>query len=314
MILQTFEPNTQGRDFVIGDLHGAFPCFENLLKHLNFDREKDRMFSVGDLVDRGPDSLACLRLIREPWFHSVMANHEQMMLHAFADGPFGMAWVRNGGSWGFEAYALSQSAQDGKLILDDDNYDIIDLQSKVAELPMLITVNMQDGRKYHIIHAELPKYLGIDKLLTGVVTDEVLADEESVRVLANEPVDASGEEAFLWERNVFYHFCRMQLHEDTVRRTVKYHFENQNAFGPDLSHIISGHTIVQRPLTILGQTDIDTCAYGSCASDARGWEALTCIELGTWTFYQATPTEFRTVTPMVITAESLAMEKKDDAS
>lgn len=302
--LQTFEPNIEGRDFVIGDLHGAFPCFENLLKGLDFDPSKDRMFSVGDLVDRGPDSHKCLSLIREPWFHSVLSNHEQMMLHAFTGGPFAGAWFRNGGQWGLEAFLLDERLANKEIVvMDEDTYDIIDLQTLVDELPYMITVKMVDGRKYHILHAELPGYFGGNRLSSGDITDEMLEDPEIVRALATEPIDRMGEEAFLWERNLFYFFCRQQLHEDKVRRTVEYHFGKQNPFSDKLSHIISGHTIVQQPLTVLGQTNIDTCAYAACRDDRRAWEALTCIELGTWKFYQATPDEFREVKPMTVNLE-----------
>lgn len=63
-----FKENTNGRDFVVGDLHGCFKEFVEKLKEINFDYSTDRMFSVGDLIDRGEDSIKCLRLIKTPWF------------------------------------------------------------------------------------------------------------------------------------------------------------------------------------------------------------------------------------------------------
>ncbi|MGL9724118.1 metallophosphoesterase [Sodalis sp. (in: enterobacteria)] len=33
---------------------------------------------LGDLIDRGPQSEACLPLLENPWFRSVRGNHEQM--------------------------------------------------------------------------------------------------------------------------------------------------------------------------------------------------------------------------------------------
>ena len=56
------EPNTKGgRDLVAGDLHGYFDTLEEALKTLRFDPAHDRLFGVGDLVDRGPRSLRPLR-------------------------------------------------------------------------------------------------------------------------------------------------------------------------------------------------------------------------------------------------------------
>jgi len=48
--------NHQGRDFVIGDLHGCLPLLHRLLDHVRFDPAGDRVFSTGDLIDRGPFS------------------------------------------------------------------------------------------------------------------------------------------------------------------------------------------------------------------------------------------------------------------
>lgn len=73
--------NTSGRDFVVGDLHGQRRELERQLEVARFDIRRDRLFSVGDLVDRGPDSLETLALIAEPWFHSVLGNHEFDLLH-----------------------------------------------------------------------------------------------------------------------------------------------------------------------------------------------------------------------------------------
>ena len=49
--------NRMGRDFVVGDVHGCFRTLERCLRQVRFDRDRDRLFSVGDLVSRGPHSL-----------------------------------------------------------------------------------------------------------------------------------------------------------------------------------------------------------------------------------------------------------------
>jgi len=49
-----FGENREGRDFVVGDIHGMFGHLRMLLKQVSFDAEVDRLFSVGDLVDRCP--------------------------------------------------------------------------------------------------------------------------------------------------------------------------------------------------------------------------------------------------------------------
>ena len=306
--LKTLEPNTKGRDFVMGDLHGSFSAFENLTKNLNFNPESDRIISVGDLVDRGPDSLKCLELIRQPWFHAVLSNHEQMMIEKFNGGWMGAYWYRNGGQWGIEAYndydSIYNKQVPGHLPLDS-SADLIDLLPLVEELPFLITINTISGKKFHVLHAELP--YGVDP-----VTDTDLADPAKVLKLAT--VQRDDGDAFLWCRHIFYHFYRAELSNkqfnlERVPSSV------ENIFSDELSHIISGHTIVQRPLTVLGQTNIDTAAYDSywepVAPYSTGgrrppeWAGLTCVELNTWKFYRATENTFSEVEPCVISAADI---------
>lgn len=61
---------------MVGDLHGQRRELESLLEHVQFDVTTDRLFAVGDLIDRGSDSLGTLGLIEAPWFHTVLGNHE----------------------------------------------------------------------------------------------------------------------------------------------------------------------------------------------------------------------------------------------
>jgi serine/threonine protein phosphatase 1 len=294
--IKTLPPNHEGRDFVVGDIHGSLSVLVNLLAGVRFDPTKDRLASVADLVDRGPDSLRCLQLLNESWFHCVLANHEQMMLEAFNGGYMGQFWIQNGGAWGIQAYKDWQHRT--SFITDESKRPAIEADSKalfelfplVEELPLLITIERPDGKKFHVIHAEFPP--------GHEVTDEILADPE--KVLALNRVQTQDGDHIVWGRYLFRNFYKADLSNvEKVRRTV-YYGGTPKLFNDKLSHILSGHTIVQRPLTICGQTNLDTCAYGSYHSHAAAWERMTCVELGSWKFYQATETEFWEVEPLVI--------------
>ena len=66
-----FEANTKGTDYCVGDIHGNYDRLIAFLHKIGFDTWKDRIFSVGDLVDRGPSSLETVSLLEQPWFHVV---------------------------------------------------------------------------------------------------------------------------------------------------------------------------------------------------------------------------------------------------
>jgi len=65
---QHFASNKHGHDYVVGDVHGDYERLTDLLLVIKFDVTVDRLFAVGDLIDRGPDSVKCLELLNESWF------------------------------------------------------------------------------------------------------------------------------------------------------------------------------------------------------------------------------------------------------
>jgi serine/threonine protein phosphatase 1 len=101
------EKNKIGRDFVCGDIHGCFDDLEAGLAEKKFDKEKDRLFCVGDLIDRGPQSELATFYMNRSWFFTVMGNHEQMFLMGnYMDFPGRKKYleghIMNGGGWAYK--------------------------------------------------------------------------------------------------------------------------------------------------------------------------------------------------------------------
>jgi bis(5'-nucleosyl)-tetraphosphatase (symmetrical) len=70
--------------YCIGDIQGCFDELEHLLRVINYDRKHDRLWFVGDLVNRGPKSLEVLRFIKQqPNTKVVLGNHDFHLLNFY---------------------------------------------------------------------------------------------------------------------------------------------------------------------------------------------------------------------------------------
>lgn len=222
MHFKNFDQNTKGRDLIIGDIHGCFTKVQQRLYEINFDPSVDRLFSVGDLVDRGPESKLALEWLAKPWFHAVQGNHEDMAIRWGKPNCMMDArnYVANGGAWNI-ANTMEERAE---------------FSQAFAELPIAIELDTPNG-PIGIVHAACPcdswadfaeaMKTGWVKTPTGMRNSKGAIDELI--------------EGATWSRS------RIQAMDDSMVQ--------------DIRAVVVGHTPMQR-MTSLGNTIyIDTAGW-----------------------------------------------------
>lgn len=252
--------NRRGRDFVVGDVHGHKDLLEALLASVVFNPTCDRLIALGDLIDRGPNSRTVLEMVRDlPWLHSLRGNHDVMFRGSIDDWAIERVWRRNGGKW-----ADSMSKQ-----------DLRELASIVDGMPLSMTLDLADGRKIGLVHAELHVNHPWEAL-TG------LADDADI-----DPIDdfsSTIQSAALWGR-MRIHSWATAMTPEALAEVQPHRLETfRRALAPikGLDLLIAGHTVLAHgePVRASNMLWIDTGA---------GYEKgrLTMIEPLTGNYWQA---------------------------
>ena len=66
--------------FAMSDIHGQYELFRNLMEQIPLGKD-DTLYVLGDVVDRGPDSMKILKyMMANPNIIPIMGNHELMAL------------------------------------------------------------------------------------------------------------------------------------------------------------------------------------------------------------------------------------------
>lgn len=150
--------NERGRDLVVGDIHGMFHSLSEMLRQLDFDAGRDRLFAVGDLIDRGPHSERAGEFLQEPWFHSIRGNHDQLLLDAATHGWAATGlWCLNGGMW-------HRRLPDRRAIVQQ-------LREQFSALPLAAEIETDTGT-VGLLHAEVPSDRTWPELLAALVAGD----------------------------------------------------------------------------------------------------------------------------------------------
>ncbi len=124
--------------YVIGDLQGCFDELQDLLKHIDYQPKTDILWFVGDLVNRGPKSLECLRFVKrlqeKGRAFTVLGNHDFHLLSVYA---------------GLQKFVSKSDTLDEILIAKD----LKELMDWLRQQPLMVTHPVYNAV---MVHAGIP--------------------------------------------------------------------------------------------------------------------------------------------------------------
>lgn len=116
------------RLLAIGDIHGCYDALRRLVEFVDVT-DDDLLVTLGDYVDRGPDSKRVVELLRTREANgrlvALRGNHDQMMVDARDDRRKVFPWTAVGGVETIESY-LRDSDQPGFASVPDSHWDFIE--------------------------------------------------------------------------------------------------------------------------------------------------------------------------------------------
>ncbi len=100
------------RIFAIGDIHGCCNTFKEMLLNKIKIQKSDKIYCIGDYIDRGKDSKGVIDFIlklRLDGYHiyTLRGNHEQMLLDSVINETEMDIWLRNGGSETMQSFGIN---------------------------------------------------------------------------------------------------------------------------------------------------------------------------------------------------------------
>jgi len=133
--------NPNGTDWLCGDLHGQYDALQNALFEAGFDSAVDRLFLLGDVIDRGPKSEELLNwVLSTDYVHCLMGNHELMFVARSFNGQYKDKHRSIGGAW----VDYIDSSKQQKLTTQC-----------IQQLPLTITLECKNG-SLGLVHAQSP--------------------------------------------------------------------------------------------------------------------------------------------------------------
>lgn len=179
--------------YVTSDAHGQLRALDAALEQASIGAD-DTLYVLGDMVDRGPDPVGVIKLVRSLGARVLMGNHERMMLDTVlsSQGLDDFIWILNGGH-------STVAGLDG--LPRDEYYELVEW---IEHLPLFDVVEA-GGRRWILVHAGIDALDARGYLATaGIDCGDGRGAAEATRAQLLDMMARQDPEDLLWTRERFW--------------------------------------------------------------------------------------------------------------
>lgn len=220
--VKIWDKEIKGKVYTVGDIHGCYNLLMSNLEKIGFDFKKDLLVAVGDLVDRGIQNEDCVSLMDQPWFTSIMGNHEEMCIRSREDRAIFRCHFEHGGKW---FYRLDSDTQ--QTIID-----------KFKTLPVVLEMDY-NGKKFGFVHGHIEEN-----------------DWEAFKQSFNDPSIRGADQLAMWNRDRMEMGNAQYTHVQGVDAVILGHTVTRKVIKRDNCYYIDTGAVHWGTMTILDLSQI----------------------------------------------------------
>lgn len=153
------------RTLIIGDVHGCLQELDDLLAAFEPRPGRDRIIFIGDLINKGPDSLGVWRRYRELEAEAILGNHELRLLEMVdGDAPRGAIYQRIQQEFGDAFPTLIEDVRSWPLFIESDWFLVVHAGLVPGRTPhqcsahILTNIRTWDGKGQDLNNREHPPW------------------------------------------------------------------------------------------------------------------------------------------------------------
>jgi serine/threonine protein phosphatase 1 len=226
--------NNIGIDYFVGDIHGCYTLLEQELKAIGFDKTKDRLFVLGDLTDRGPESYLAPEYLNQKWFIAIQGNHDAFVYHTakhFQCEELGIKPLKE-----TDRDVATCISEGGSWLVMQTLSTLNEVIRTFSELPILIEYQDEEGKPLAgLIHAEAHIGMSWQELVS------IVSKLPSDYVFSLEDDHKSPVGVCLWgrDKNKVARKVPPELRTDDMKMSL---------MTPGIPVVISGHTPIKHEI------------------------------------------------------------------